>query len=107
MSDFMKRPCEHCPYRKDIKPFLTPERGEELAVHASNPYNVFWCHKTTVSDEEFGGEGSEMVEVETSKICAGFLALQINDAGIDTPEGFEPAWDVVYSDGYEMLDAYS
>lgn len=77
MSDwFMKKSCDHCPFRRDVKPFLHPERGEELAYHAQNPYNSFPCHKTTVNDEEFGGDGSEMVAVETSKECAGFMALQ-------------------------------
>jgi len=106
MTDFMKKPCEHCPFRRDVKPFLTSSRGEELAYHAQNPYNSFTCHKTTVSDEEFGGEGSEMVAVETSLECAGFLTLQINEAGIEPPDGFEPSWEQVYSDSWEMCDAY-
>lgn len=67
MNDhFMKQPCKHCPFRMDVKPFLTPERGIELAYHAQNPYNSFPCHKTTVSDEEFGEEGVEMVCTEHS-----------------------------------------
>ena len=39
MSEFIKNPCSHCPYRHDVKPFLTPERGEELAYLATNPYS--------------------------------------------------------------------
>ena len=105
MEYYMKQPCKHCPYRRDVKPFLTAERGEELAYHAQNPYNSFSCHKTTVSDEEFGGEGDEMVCTENSKECAGFMTLQINE-GMDCPEGFTPSEDV-YSDVYEMIDAYS
>lgn len=106
MSDwFMKKPCEHCPYRRDVRPFLTMERAEELAYHPSNPYNSFACHKTTVSDEEFGGDGSDMVAVETSRECAGFLTMQINENGNEV-EGFEPADDIVYSDSWEMIGAY-
>ena len=28
---FVKKPCQHCPFRRDVKPFLTPERAEEIA----------------------------------------------------------------------------
>lgn len=110
MSDyFMKRPCIHCPFRKDVKPFLHPDRGAELANHAQNPYNSFPCHKTTVSVEELGIENEhnegDMVAVETSKECAGFITLQINE-GADTPEGFEPAFDIVYECAEDMANAY-
>ena len=101
----MKQPCKHCPYRADVKPFLRAKRGEELAYHASNKYNSFTCHKTTVSDEEFGGEGDSMVCTENSKECAGFVTLQINE-GMDCPEGFTPS-EKVYSDIHEMIEAYS
>lgn len=107
MSGFMKEPCAHCPFRRDVKPFLHPSRGEELAYHATNPYNSFPCHKTTVSDEEFGGDGSDMVEVETSKQCAGFLTLMANECGENhMPKGFKPSYDVVYTDAFEMSQAY-
>lgn len=103
---FMKQPCKHCPFRRDVKPFLRPSRGEELAIHAANPYNTFACHKTTVSDDEYGGEGTHLVVNEHSKECAGFLTLQINE-GANTPEGFTPAFNLVYKDCYEMIDAYA
>lgn len=100
----MKKPCAHCPYRSDVKPYLTPERGEELAYIAQNPYNSFHCHKTTVEDEY--SEESEMMVAENSKMCAGFLTLMAQ-CGEDTPEGFEPSWELCYTDPYEMADAYS
>lgn len=110
MSDeinyFMKRPCQHCPFRSDVKPFLTMERGEELAFATENPYNTFYCHKTTETVEYEDGE-SDCVGVESSLICAGFLTMQVASEGEDfCPDGFEPAWDVVYADSYEMLGAY-
>lgn len=107
MSDFMKKPCAHCPYRNDVRPFLTPERGEELAYHAQNPYNSFPCHKTTEYNEDYDDEYGEddMLVTENSKECAGFLTLKCQE-GMDAPEGFEPAWDIVYMDVYEMMDAY-
>lgn len=109
MSDtdwFMKKPCKNCPFRNDVKPFLTAEFADELACSASNPYNTFYCHETTEGDEDFGGEGSEMVAVESSKMCAGFLAMQITEAEIEAPDGFTPAWDIVYNDYFDMTQAY-
>ena len=104
MADFVKKPCSQCPYRRDVKPFLTPERGEELAYHAQNPYNVFHCHKTLEhSDDCEGGTYAG----ERSKICAGFLTLQHNENGRTSydSDGFKPS-DNVYDDAFEMSQAY-
>lgn len=97
---FMATPCEHCPFRRDVTPFLDPERAEEIAGSAWNPYNSFPCHKTLEDDDE--GEtfaGAKSLE------CAGFLTMQVGE-GRECPEGFEPSPDV-YSDPYEMEDAYT
>lgn len=102
----MKKPCEHCehcPYRNDVKPFLTPERGEELAYHAQNKYNSFPCHKTTISDED--DDSGQRYAGEKSKECAGFMTLQINE-GMRIPDGFEPAYEIVYTDASEMIYYY-
>lgn len=108
MSDYMKKPCKLCPFRRDVKPYLRPERGFELAYAASNPFNSFPCHETTVCDEEFGGDGSEMVAVESSKDCHGFLTLQIIENGDEcAPDGFEPAYELIYSEPFEMAEAYA
>jgi hypothetical protein len=106
MSDFMKKPCEHCPYRKDVKPFLHRERGEELAFIAQNRYQSFPCHKTTESDDSDESEG-EMLVTAKSKMCAGFLSLQHNENGRTDydADGFEPS-PLVYETSYEMADAY-
>jgi len=103
MEYYTKKPCKDCPFRKDVKPFLTAEFGEELAYSAQNPFNSFPCHKTTVEDED--SEDGEMMVTSDSKECAGFITLQINE-GMDCPEGFTPS-EKVYSDVYEMADAYS
>ncbi|PHS61024.1 MAG: hypothetical protein COB09_18935 [Thalassobium sp.] len=104
MSDFIKKPCAQCPYRSDVKPFLRPERGEELAYAAQNPYNTFYCHKTLDSETE---DEDNRVD-EGSKICAGFLSLQHNENGetFYDDEGFEPS-DKVYGESYEMEQAYA
>lgn len=104
MDEFMKEPCKHCPFRFDITPFLTTPRAIELAYATENPYNEFPCHKTTVNDEEFGGDGSEMVIVETSKTCAGFLTMQIHN-GKECPPGFVPS-ENIYESPFLMIINY-
>lgn len=107
MAEFVKIPCKHCPFRKDVKPFLHPKRGEELAFHVQNPYNTFPCHKTTEYDEEANEGEGDMVVTEDSLECAGFLTLRAVELGEDTcPEGFVPSYDLVYSDSWDMVDAY-
>jgi len=103
MTDFIKKPCQHCPYRNDVKPFLTSERGEELAYAATNPYNSFPCHKTLKNDDDSG-----LYEHQGSKQCAGFLTLMAAELGEDSVcyEGFKPSYKDVYLDVYEMADAY-
>lgn len=107
MNDFIKKPCQHCPYRVDVKPFLTTERGEELAFSPQNPYTSFPCHKTTEEDDSDDGE---MLVTQSSKECAGFLTLRAAELGEDRvyecEEGFKPSYDLVYSESYEMADAY-
>ena len=99
MSDYVKKPCKHCPFRRDVKPFLHPERAEEIAYSACNPYSEFPCHKTLDYDD---GEGRR---TGVTKTCAGFFAMQINEAGIEEPAGY--VWpDNVYSDAFEMTQAY-
>lgn len=103
MSDHMKEPCDHCPFRKDRKPFLRARRGEELAYAAQNPYNSFPCHKTTVPDED--SDVGAMLVTDKSKECAGFMTLQIAE-GMDCPKDFTPAFDVVYDSSMDMADAH-
>ena len=98
---FVKKPCKHCPYRNDVTPFLTAERGAELAYLTQNPYNSFTCHKTLEEDDE-SGEG---IVGETSLECAGFLTLLAQNEG-EWPDGSEPSWEICYTDVYEMIDAY-
>ena len=97
----MKTPCKHCPYRHDVTPYLTNERAEELAYLPQNRYNTFSCHKTTEYDEE----EDDMMATQDSLECAGFLTLRAQ-TGEEVPEGFEPAWDLCYTDDLDMIQAY-
>jgi hypothetical protein len=104
-KDFCSKPCKNCPYRRDVKPFLTPERGEELAYIAQNKYHSFHCHETTESVED--DFGSDRVATSHSKMCAGFLSLQHNENGETyfDDEGFKPSA-LVYFESYDMAEAY-
>lgn len=101
---FMKSPCKHCPFRRDVTPFLHPERGAELAYSADNPYNSFQCHKTTEANEDT--EDGEMYATSDSKECAGFMTLQHIECGNELPEGFEPNYDIVYDSAFDMAQEY-
>lgn len=98
---FMKSPCQHCPFRRDVRPFLTPARADELAYLTENKYSEFYCHKTLGEDED---EGDTAVVAE-SLICAGFLSMQVEWSGAACPEDFTPS-DLVYSESFEMAAAY-
>jgi len=101
----MTKPCKRCPFRHDVKPFLHPLRGEELAYHTQNPYNTFTCHSTIEFDEDDYGE--YISNPEATKVCAGFMTLQYNENGNTLPKGWEPSYDLVYEDVYDMIDAYN
>ena len=99
MDYYVKKPCKHCPFRRDVTPFLHPDRAAEIAYSASNRYSEFPCHKTLEYED---GEG---MRTEITKTCAGFLSMQINDGGAPEPEGY--VWPGnVYSDALEMTQAY-
>jgi hypothetical protein len=103
--NYMKKTCGKCPYRKDVKPFLTPQRGEELALHALRRYGSFSCHRTT--EDDIDNEGNSIKkETDKSKECAGYLTLKIAELGSEfIPEGFVPS-ETVYEDVMQMIDSY-
>jgi len=59
------RPCAHCPFRSDIKPFLRQDRAEEIAETLLND-GTFTCHKTVDYDDDDGGHTTA-----DSQHCAG------------------------------------
>tara|TARA_R110000851_G_scaffold160153_1_gene303381 strand:+ start:168 stop:509 length:342 start_codon:yes stop_codon:yes gene_type:complete len=91
--------CKRCPFRRDIRPFLTEGRCEELADNASNPYSSFPCHKTTSSDDE-----GETFCTEKTLTCAGHTIMQseVNDNPL--PDGMKSDSNVF--EYYEMIDAH-
>lgn len=103
MSEYMKKACEHCPFRRDVRPFLRPERAEEIAYNALNRYGSFTCHKTLECDDESG----DNYTTHTSKECAGHLTLQHHENGENyySDEGFQPDPNC-YESAYDMVEAY-
>ena len=65
----LTKPCNNCPFRTDVKPYIRPERVETIrdnCVRAEFP-----CHKTTCADDD---EFNNSTSSNTSH-CAGALIL--------------------------------
>lgn len=65
-------PCENCPFRTDVVPYLTRARAEEIA--ASLDQGEFPCHKTVrYDDDEDGGRSRDSFPREVH--CAGAMIM--------------------------------
>lgn len=105
MCDYMKQPCKNCPFRNDVKPYLHPERAAEIVYAAANPYSDFSCHATIEYDGDEDELGRSTGDFSKARTCAGFLTLRAQ-LGEDLPNGFEPAWEICYTDDWDMIQAY-
>lgn len=107
----MKKCCGLCPFSRLNTLFLHPDRAEEFAYSAENPYNDFVCHKTGVvhEDSPHEDEQNSIVRGEKSLTCAGFHAMQININGgdseidIDFNDHFSDVWEMTehHAEEYE------
>jgi hypothetical protein len=108
MADFMAAPCVHCPFKRDVRPFLHPERAYDIGLEAESKFGTFPCHKTTVETEDEDGFGEREIG-ENTKECAGSLCLRATSNGSTfyDEDGFEPKaeWNC-YEDAFEMHQAY-
>ena len=76
MKYTMKTPCEACPFRNDITPFLSGEdRVRELEQHQDGE---FPCHKTTELDED---DGETLLNPNGTVACAGRMIMSWNAYG--------------------------
>lgn len=80
----MKAPCEQCPFRKDVKPFLHPDRAREIAENSHS----FDCHKTITYADDYEGDAAPQIITGKEKICAGWLAMQIKRGTWSPGKGF-------------------
>lgn len=100
------KPCENCPFRSDVRPFLRTDRAAELVEYTRQGFG-FHCHKTTTET----GNGKP-------KQCAGALILARKEdnlynnqmvriearLGADFDEVKETS--PVYESGEAMIEAY-
>jgi hypothetical protein len=96
----MKGPCENCPFRRDVKPFLTALRGMQLAALTRHPDGIFHCHKTCdYSDADETGQPS----TANATLCKGFAILRAQESG----NRFVKPDETVYGSMGEMIMAYA
>lgn len=89
----MTQPCKACPYRKDVVPYLTPERGLQLAMMTRHRGPGFICHESVKS---LGGKGPR-------RTCIGFAMLRAQEAG----HRFVRPDDPVYRTMGDMIARYA
>lgn len=109
MTDYVKKTCALCPFSRTKTLWLHPERAEDFAYMAQNPYTDFPCHKTAEFVEDDEDVGGGYVRGARSKTCHGFLTLQraSNDCGgEDHGDGFIPDGDG-FEDVDEMIDRHA
>lgn len=78
MNFFLKTPCNNCPFRRDVKFCLHPERRQEIA-DALRHDMTFSCHKTVDYSDEWN-DSSTHIPTEDEQHCAGALIV-LNRSG--------------------------
>jgi hypothetical protein len=66
----MTEPCPQCPFRSDIRAFLTRARAQEIADSITRHQQPFPCHKTVLYDDD-----GEACPSSDEQHCAGALVL--------------------------------
>jgi hypothetical protein len=66
----LTQPCSNCPFRTDVKGYLTKSRVRELRFGLVQQQSSFSCHKTN----KFTDDG-ETIEDSNSQHCAGAMIL--------------------------------
>jgi hypothetical protein len=72
---FLTRPCSLCPFRNDIRPYLTPARVAEIKRSVINGQQDFLCHSTVDYDREDEDDDEPRAQREGEKRCAGMTIL--------------------------------
>ena len=71
-------PCANCPFRTDVKPYITVARVREILTSEGE----FHCHKTIEVGEHIDEEDEtwgEVVNDKNAQVCAGFLICLEHD----------------------------
>lgn len=64
----LRKPCAHCPFRTDIKGYLTAGRAREIALGLLLHQHPFSCHEHNDFDED-----GDTIEGPKAQHCAGAL----------------------------------
>lgn len=72
MNFNLTRPCDNCPFRTDVRPYLKKARVKEIERCLVDAQGTFPCHKTTVDSED--GE-DDLMAGPKSEHCAGAMIL--------------------------------
>jgi hypothetical protein len=67
----LKTPCAECPFRRDVHPYLTKGRAEEIASAVLHEDRTFACHKTVYP----ANKGHRRVRPEGHSMCVGAILL--------------------------------
>lgn len=71
----MKTPCKGCPFRTDVRPYISADRVREIFAAIIDRDNHFSCHKTVDYSHE-DSEGETVPQTCHSSVCAGAAILQ-------------------------------
>lgn len=72
MNYHLTAPCDNCPFRTDVAPYLTKSRVRDIEQGLVDGQQSFPCHKTTVDSKDADGQ---MEATPKSEHCAGAMIL--------------------------------
>jgi hypothetical protein len=74
----LTRPCNNCPFRTDVKPYIRGDRAAEIADAITRRQGTFSCHKTVDHGEgredDDDGDGNHIPSADEQH-CAGALIV--------------------------------
>ena len=70
MNFDLKTPCKDCPFRTDVRGYLTAARAREIIDAITRQQQTFACHKTVQHDED-----GEHIPRTKEQHCAGATIL--------------------------------
>jgi len=76
MNMTMTRPCDNCPFRTDVTPYIRGDRAAEIADAITRRQGTFSCHKTIDHDDEEDDEAAgNHIPSKDEQHCAGALIM--------------------------------
>lgn len=76
----LRQPCDNCPFRKDVHPYLDRDRAAEIGRELVELERTFTCHKTIdyskieeCSDEDGNIVSDEWKDIRKNNHCVGAI----------------------------------